>query len=73
MCIYIMYIYTVVLRAHVRYLLFKVSSVLFVHQHQIKEIAYRELLVDIPHGGRQVISCKETEDVIRCHSNSNKK
>lgn len=40
------------------YLLFKVSSVLFIHQHQIKEVAYRELLVDIPHGGCQVISCK---------------
>lgn len=46
------------------HLLFKVSSVLFIHQHQIKEIAYRELLVDVPHGGCQVISCKETE-----HSN----
>lgn len=46
------------------YLLFKVSSVLFIYQHQIKEVAYRELLVDIPHGGCQVISCKETEDGI---------
>lgn len=50
------------------YLLFKVSSVLFVHQHQIKEVAYRELLVDIPHGGCQVISCEETGDVISCIS-----
>lgn len=50
------------LRKGACYLLFKVSSVLFIHQHQVKEVAYRELLVDIPHGGCQVISCKETED-----------
>lgn len=50
------------------YLLFKVSSVLFIHQHQIKEIAYRELLVDIPHGGGQVVSCKWTEDVACYHT-----
>ncbi|TNN52638.1 hypothetical protein EYF80_037148 [Liparis tanakae] len=27
-----------------------VSPVLFIYQHQIKEVAYGELLVDIPHG-----------------------
>lgn len=43
-------------------LLFKVSSVLFIHQHQVKEVAHRELLVDIPHGGCQVISCQEQSD-----------
>lgn len=40
------------------YLLFKVSSVLLIHQHQIEEVAHRELLVDIPHGGCHVISCE---------------
>lgn len=50
------------------YLLFKISPVLFIHQHQIKEVAYRELLVDVPHGGRQVISWQEAEDAISDHT-----
>lgn len=47
-----------------RYLLFKISPVLFIHQHQIKEVAHRELLVDISHGGCQVISWQEVEDAM---------
>lgn len=40
------------------YLLLKVSSVLLIHQHQVKKVAYGELLVDVPHGGCQIIPCR---------------
>lgn len=48
-------------------LLFEVSSVLLINQHQIKEVAYRELLVDVPHSCCQVISCKETKKLMCRH------
>lgn len=46
------------------YLLLKVSSVLFINQNQIEEVAYRELLIDIPHGWCQIISCDKLETVM---------
>lgn len=49
---------TPTLQPSTHYLLFKVSSVLLIHQHQVKEVAHGELLVDVPHGGCQIIPCR---------------
>lgn len=38
------------------YLLFEVTSLLLVNQNQVQVVAHRELLVDVPHGGGQIIS-----------------
>lgn len=38
------------------HLLFEVSSILFINQHQVQEVTHRKFLVDVPHGGCQVIA-----------------
>lgn len=52
---------TPTLQTSIYYLLFKVSSVLLIHQHQVKEVAHGELLVDVPHGGCQIIPCRRQQ------------
>lgn len=39
------------------HLLFEVASFLLVYQHQVEIIAHRELLVDVPHGGGELVAC----------------
>lgn len=46
----------------VLHLLFEVSPVLLIHQHQVKEVPHRELLVDVPHGGCQVVASQKQTD-----------
>lgn len=41
------------------HLLFKVSPVLFIHQHQVQEVPHRELLIDISHCSCEVIASQE--------------
>lgn len=44
------------------HLLLEVAPLLLVYQHQVEVIAHRELLVDVPHGGRELIPCQEEPD-----------
>lgn len=46
-------------RRGVAHLLFEVPPLLLVHQNQVDIVTNRELLVDVPHGGRQVIPTQE--------------
>ena len=46
-------------RGGVVHLLFEVPPLLLVHQNQVDIVTNRELLVDVPHGGRQVIPTQE--------------
>lgn len=46
-------------------LLLEVSSLLFVHQHQIEIISYGKLLIDILHGWREVVSRQEESNRYR--------
>jgi len=39
--------------------LFKVPPLLFVNQYQVEVVADTELLVDVTHGGREVIASQE--------------
>lgn len=41
------------------YLLFEVASLLLVNQHQVQVVAHRELLVDISHGGSQIVTSQK--------------
>lgn len=40
-------------------LLFEVASLLLIYQHQVQVISHRELLVNVSHGGSQVIAGQE--------------
>lgn len=44
------------------HLLFEVAPFLLVYQHQVEVIAHRELLVDVPHGGSELVACQEEPD-----------
>lgn len=44
------------------HLLFEVAPFLLVYQHQVEVIAHRELLIDIPHGGSELVACQEEPD-----------
>lgn len=44
------------------HLLFEVAPLLFVDQHQVQVVAHRELLVDVPHRGGQVVASQEQPD-----------
>lgn len=46
-------------RAH---LLLEVAPLLLVNQHQVEVVAHRELLVDVPHGGRELVARQEEAD-----------
>lgn len=43
----------------VHHLLFEVAPLLLVDQHQVQVVSHRELLVDVSHGGSQVITSQE--------------
>lgn len=40
-------------------LLFEVASLLLIDQHQVQVIAHREFLVDVSHGGSQIIASQK--------------
>ena len=44
------------------HLLLEVPPLLLVHQDQVEVVADTELLVDIPHGGREVVAGQEETD-----------
>lgn len=44
------------------HLLFEVAPFLLVDQHQVEVIAHRELLVDVPHGGGELVARQEEPD-----------
>lgn len=41
------------------YLLFEVASLLLIDQHEVQVISHRELLVNVSHGGSQIIASQE--------------
>lgn len=41
------------------YLLFEVASLLLVDQHQVQVVAHGELLVDVSHGGSQIVTSQK--------------
>lgn len=41
------------------HLLFEVAPLLLVDQHQVQVVTHRELLVDVSHGGSQIITSQE--------------
>lgn len=41
------------------YLLFEITSLFLIDQHQVQIVAHRELLVDVSHGGSQIIASQE--------------
>lgn len=43
-------------------LLFEVSSLFFIYKNQVQVVTHWELLVDVPHGGGQLISGKKQTD-----------
>lgn len=44
------------------HLLFEVAPFLLVYQHQVEIVAHRELLVDVPHGGGELVARQEEPD-----------
>lgn len=44
------------------HLLLEIASLLVVDQHQVEVVAHRELLVDIPHGGGELVARQEEPD-----------
>jgi hypothetical protein len=41
------------------HLLLEVAPIILVHQHEINEVPYREFLIGIAHGWRQVVAGEE--------------
>lgn len=41
------------------HLLFEVASLLLVDQHQVQVVAHGELLVDVSHGGSQIVTSQK--------------
>lgn len=44
------------------HLLFEIAPFLLVYKHQVEVIAHRELLVDVPHGGGELVASQEEPD-----------
>lgn len=44
------------------HLLFEVAPFLLIYQHQVEIITHRELLVDVPHGGGELVARQEEPD-----------
>ena len=48
--------------AAVTYLLLEIASFFLIYQHQIEIEAHGELLIDIPHGGCQLVAGEKQAD-----------
>ncbi len=54
-----------ILREIRTHLLLEVSSLLLVNENQVKVISHGELLVDVPHGGGEVVAREKDADRYR--------
>lgn len=57
--IIIIHVHVFALSAIFDHLLFEVAPLLLVDQHQVQVVAHGELLVDVSHGGSQIITGQE--------------
>ena len=47
---------------HGAHLLLEVAPLLLVDEHQVEVVAHRELLVDVPHGRRELVTAQKQPD-----------